>query len=217
MNLMNTNPKAIRILCYGDSNTWGHIPGSGQRYPADKRWTGILQNQLGDGYEIIEEGLGGRTTNIDDPTAEGKNGATYLKSCLRSHYPIDLVVIMLGTNDLKERYGRNPVQIAEGMDEVISLIKNPTFHYGNEPKIVLMSPPIVDESVSGVDEKYLEAEGKSRQLASEYQKIAEKYDCVFINTAEFIKSSKTDGYHLEPVAHKALADILTERIKKIYG
>lgn len=214
---MNTNPNAKRILCYGDSNTWGHIPGNGERYPSNKRWTGLLQLQLGDGFEIIEEGLGGRTTNIDDPTAEGKNGALYLKSCLRSHYPIDLVILMLGTNDLKKRYDRTAFTIAEGIDELLSIIESSDYNYEKKPQIILMSPPLVDESVEGVQEKYFDAEEKSKHLGEEYKKVAEKHGLEFINLSEFIKSSKIDGYHLEAIAHQKLADILTERIKKIYG
>jgi lysophospholipase L1-like esterase len=93
---MNINPKAIRIVCYGDSNTWGYIPGSGERYDPTIRWTGRLQQALGDGFEIIEEGLNSGTTIIDDPNYESKNGAAYLKSCLQSHYSLDIVILMLG-------------------------------------------------------------------------------------------------------------------------
>lgn len=214
---MNTNPHAKRILCYGDSNTWGHIPENGERYPADKRWTGLLQKNLGDAFEIIEEGLGGRTTNIDDPTTEGKNGATYLKSCLRSHYPVNIVILMLGTNDLKERYNRTASQIAEGIGELIAIIENPDYNYNNKPQIMLMAPPTVDESAPGVQEKYRAAGEKSKYLGEEYKKVAEKFNCTFLNAAEFVESSKIDGYHLEAIAHQKLADILTERIQKIYG
>ena len=83
------------ILCYGDSNTWGYIPGTGNRYPRQVRWTGVLQNLLGEKFHVIEEGLNGRTTVMDDPTRIAKNGLPYLRPCLDSHAPIDLVVLML--------------------------------------------------------------------------------------------------------------------------
>ena len=92
------------ILCFGDSNTWGYVPGTGNRYPKQIRWTGLLQNLLGDSFFIIEEGLNGRTTVLDDPTRIAKNGMTYLRPCLDSQAPIDLVVMMLGTNDCKHRF-----------------------------------------------------------------------------------------------------------------
>jgi len=214
---MNTNPKAKRILCYGDSNVWGQIPGTFERYDATIRWTSLLQQLLANDYEIIEEGLPGRTAAIDDPENEGKNGATYLKSCLPSHSPLDLVVLMLGTNDIKKRYAKTPSQITQDIEELLSLIKNPEFNYNKNPDVILLSPPIVDESVNGVQEKYLGSEEKSKNLAQYYQKVAEKYNCEFVDTAKYVTSSKIDGYHWEPEAHQKLAEVLAERIKKIYG
>ena len=97
------------ILCYGDSNTWGYNPSTKERYDRYERWTGILQFTLGDEYHVIEEGLNGRTTVWDEPIeGEYKNGKTYLVSCLESHKPLDLVIIMLGTNDLKKRFSVTP-------------------------------------------------------------------------------------------------------------
>ena len=94
-----------RILCYGDSNTWGYDPASGERFAADIRWTGVLRKVLAsDRFEVIEEGLNGRTTVWDDPIEGQKNGRQYLIPCLESHRPLDLVVILLGTNDLKKRF-----------------------------------------------------------------------------------------------------------------
>jgi lysophospholipase L1-like esterase len=89
---MNVNPKAIRILCYGDSNTWGYIPGSGDRFDPTVRWTGLLQKALGEQFEIIEEGLSSRTTILNDSKRAGKNGAEYLKPCLQTQYPLDIVI-----------------------------------------------------------------------------------------------------------------------------
>ncbi len=213
---MNINSKSVRILCYGDSNTWGYIPGTGERYEASRRWTGLLQKALGEGFEIIEEGLNSRTTDIDDPVNEGKNGASYLKPCLQAHYPLDIVIIMLGTNDLKDRFARTPEQVAQGIDMLLSIIHNFSFNYDKELIVVLLSPPFVDESIAGVQEKYRNAEEKSKQLAELYKKIAEKYHCAFINIAQYVKPSKTDGYHLDPEAHKKIAEVLADKIKTIY-
>ncbi|MBQ9959278.1 MAG: acylhydrolase, partial [Oscillospiraceae bacterium] len=93
-----------RILCYGDSNTWGYIGGVGERFGRDVRWTGRLQTLLGSDYTVIEEGLNSRTTVWDDPVEMHKNGYTYLMPCLQTHRPLDLVIIMLGTNDLERRF-----------------------------------------------------------------------------------------------------------------
>ncbi len=93
------------ILCYGDSNTWGYIPATAGRYPPDVRWPGVMRKLLGEKYNVIEEGLNGRTTVWEDPYKPGRNGLELLIPILDSHNPIDLVVVMLGTNDLKHFYG----------------------------------------------------------------------------------------------------------------
>src|SRR3989338_4272861 len=123
---MNLNSNTKKIICYGDSNTWGCIPDSVERYSVGVRWTGLLQKMLGEDYEVIEEGLNGRTTVLDDPQVEriGKNGKTYLLPCLESQNPLDMVVVMLGTNDTKAKFNRTPQQIAEGLEELIRIIKD---------------------------------------------------------------------------------------------
>lgn len=102
------------VLCYGDSNTYGYDPSDGFRYPESVRWTCRLQKLLGDDYRIIEEGCNGRTTVFDDPIESWKNGRDYLKPCLNSHKPIDIVILMLGSNDLKETFHASAKQIAAG-------------------------------------------------------------------------------------------------------
>jgi lysophospholipase L1-like esterase len=213
---MNINKNAKRILCYGDSNTWGYIPGSGERFSSDMRWTGLLQKALGNNYEIIEEGLNARTTILDDPKYEGKNGKKYLKPCLQTHYPLDLVILMLGTNDLKERFNRTPKQIAKGIETLISIISDPDSNYNHRPKIILMSPPIVNESVNGVNENFLGAEKKSKYLGTLYKNVAEKNKTEFIDLKKFVSPSKTDGCHLKPEAHQKIADLIFEKIKDMY-
>ena len=94
----------ITVLCYGDSNTYGYIPETGMRYPRDIRYPGRLQLLLGEDYAVIEEGCNGRTTIHDDPIDGWKNGLDYLKPCLNSHKPVDIVILMLGSNDLKETF-----------------------------------------------------------------------------------------------------------------
>jgi len=214
---MNTNPNAKRILCYGDSNTWGRIPGITKRYPINLRWPGISQQLLEDAYEIIEEGLSSRTTTIDDTKHIGKNGKTYLVPCLETHNPIDIVILFLGTNDIKERFNRNPKQIRAGIEELIKLIKGYAWNNDNKPpRIILVSPTIVDEAVPGVQEKYKGAQVKSEQLGKEYAELAKKYNLEFVDAAKIVLPSKKDGYHLEPNSHKKLAEAFREKISKLY-
>lgn len=213
---MNINKDSVKVLCYGDSNTWGYIPGTGYRFPVDVRWTGLLQKTLGDSYEIVEEGLNSRTTNLNDPKSEGKNGKAYLLPCLQTHAQIDIVILMLGTNDMKERFARDPQQIAEGVEELVKMIRNLDLYVQEkQPRLILVSPILVDETVDGVKEKYLGAEEKSKQLGDLYKEVAERNNCEFINLVEHVQPSKVDGYHLAPESHKKIAElfhkVLTEK------
>lgn len=206
---MNINPTAKRILCFGDSNTWGYVPATGKRHPSNIRWTGLLQKKLGNDYEIIEEGLNSRTTDLDDPKHIGKNGLKYLRPCLETHDPINLIILMLGTNDMKERFGRKPKRISEGIENLLKTINFFSKEEGTKmPKIILVSPPLVDESVIGVDEKYKGAEEKSKQLGTLFEQIANRYNCQFIDISKYVSPSKKDGYHLEPESHQKIADLL---------
>ena len=212
---MNTNPNAIRILCFGDSNTWGYIPATGERRPLNERWTGMLQKSLGDNYEIIEEGLNSRTTDLDDSKHKGKNGILYLFPCLASHYPLDYIVLMLGTNDLKYRFQREPQRIVDGVQNLINEIKESVNEAEEKmPKVILMCPPIVDESVDGVSnkDKYEGAEAKSKMLPELYKKLAEENNLGYINLQDFVQPSKADGYHLDVESHKIVAELVEKEI-----
>ena len=131
------------ILCYGDSNTWGYNPQTKKRYPYPLRWTSILQKELGSNYEVIAEGLNARTTIWDDPL-QGKylNGQRFLFTCLHTHKPLDLVIIFLGTNDLKERFQASALKVAQGVLTLVEIIK--TSQTGPEktsPEILVIIPP----------------------------------------------------------------------------
>lgn len=213
---MNANADAYRVLCYGDSNTWGKISSpEGKRYPANIRWTGQLQIKSGDKYEIIEEGLGGRTTIFDDPLrGEGKNGKKYLIPCLETHNPIDVVVLFLGTNDLKERFAQTPENISSNIEELIKIIEQVAVNaVGKSPKIILISPSYVDESVPGVQDNYKGAEEKSKKLGYFYQIVANKYGCEFVDIAKYVTPNKIDGYHLSAESHAKIAEIVAEKFK----
>ena len=148
------------VLCYGDSNTYGFDPRNGLRYPSDIRWTGRLQQLLGQDFIVIEEGCNGRTTAFDDPTEPWKNGLPYLKPCLNTHKPIDIVILMLGTNDLKNCFNVSVKEIAEGAGKLVDVIKEFTADkQGFIPKIILVSPPEIGEGIksSPFSEKYDEA------------------------------------------------------------
>ena len=207
----------ITVVAYGDSNTYGYNPRTGLRYPEEIRWTGLLSSHLGNGYRVIEEGCNGRTTVHDDPIDGWKNGLDYLKPCLHSHKPVDIVIMMLGTNDLKSVFDLSAEQIAEGAGVLVDTIQKFTLEkYGYQPKIVLISPPEIGSGIrtSPFYGSFLEdAIDRSRQFPRYYKEVADRYGCVFFNAAEWIRPSEVDSLHLDPEAHRILAEKLSEVIK----
>ena len=204
-----------KILCYGDSNTRGYMPGTGERFPRDVRWTGILRGELGDGYEVIEEGLDGRTTVWDDPIEGYKNGKTYLIPCLESHRPIDLVVMMLGTNELKMRFSLSAYDIAEGVRVLVDIVqKSEAGSDEGPPKLLLMAPPPVAK-LTEFAEMFEGAEAKSKKFSEHYRRIAEEQGCEFFDTSEVIVSSDIDGIHFEADEHHKLGKAVADLVRKI--
>ncbi len=205
------------VLCYGDSNTYGYVPGYGTRYPSDVRWTGRLQTLLGHDYTIIEEGCNGRTTIFDDPVDGWKNGLDYLRPCLNSHKPVDIVIMMLGSNDLKETFHNEAKDVADGAEKLVRVIQSFTEEkQDHAAKIILVSPAEIGEGIADSDfyGAFLEdSVERSRQFAGYYKEVAERNGCVYLNAAEYVKPSKTDSLHFTPEGHAALAGKLAEIIK----
>ena len=204
---MNVNPQAKTILCYGDSNTWGQKPDKSGRFPADVRWTGLLQQALGNDYYVIEEGLGSRTTDLDYDRKPGRNGKTYLEPCLDSQSLLDYVILMLGTNDLKLDFNRSVADIANALGRLVEIIKQKT-----KAEVILVSPILIDDTAPHFSEFYTGyydhgAITKSQQLAGEVQKVAEVTGCTFINAAE-VADPGDDGLHFSLEAHHGLAQQL---------
>ena len=204
------------ILCYGDSNTYGYDPNSGFRYPADVRWPGRLATLLGPNFHVVEEGCNGRTTVFDDPLEGWKNGLGYLKPCLNSHKPVDIVVMMLGSNDLKETFHASPKEIAEGAGVLVETIRNFTMEkQGFIPGIVLISPPEIGEGIADspfYGSFYENAIARSKEFPRYYKEVANRYGCIFVNAAEYIQPSILDSVHLDPEAHRRLAEVVADVI-----
>lgn len=196
------------ILCYGDSNTWGTEPGTGLRYPREVRWPGVLRTDLGREYEVIEEGLGGRTTVWDDPLADFKNGKSYLIPCLDSHQPLDLVIIMLGTNDVQGRFSASAQEIAWGMDVLARIARR-------YAQVLIVSPPVVAH-VPGEDDVYRGAIGKSRELGRLYAEVADDAGCAFLNAALVATSSAIDGIHFDQAEHAKLGRAVAQTVRSIF-
>lgn len=215
---MNINPKATTILCFGDSNTWGQKPDKSSRYPANIRWTGELQRLLGKDYYIIEEGLGSRTTDIEYTKKPGRNGSQYLQPCLESHNPLDFVVIMLGTNDLKTVFNRSPEKIAESINHLVKIVHDyGTNKAGKTPAIILISPILINSNAPNFTKMYAgiynsQSALKSAKLSKFIKTVAEKSNAIFIDASKFADSGD-DGLHLSEESHTRLAEVVAREIE----
>ena len=204
------------VLCYGDSNTWGYDPATQSRFPRDTRWPGALRKNLGDEYLVIEEGLNGRTTVWDDPIELDKNGATYLRPCLQTHKPLDLVIIMLGTNDLKTRFNVNAYEIASGAGVLVDIVKkSETGIDAGVPEILSIAPP---QTVPYPDTQiFVGAVEKSSGFSKEFRRVANEKQVHFLDAGEHVESSALDGIHLEAEMHEKLGHAVAAKIKAILG
>ncbi len=208
-----------KIVAFGDSNTWGYDPSNANgicnRWPDDVRWTGVLQRELGDGFEVINEGLNGRTTVWDDPLEEYRCGKDYLPVAMMTDAPFELLIIMLGTNDLKTRFNVHPYDIAEGAGLLIqrALARPDTFVNG-KPRILLVCPPRlgpISERPFGA--MFGGSEEKSVQLGTYYRVVAERYGVGYLNADDFVKSSDIDALHLDPDQHEILGKKIAAKVK----
>lgn len=218
---------AKRIMIYGDSNTWGYIAvesGTTTRYPEDVRWTGVLRASLGPGYDVIDEGLSARTTDLPDPTlpqisGAGLDGSAYLSAAMATHLPLDLVVIMLGTNDLKKMFGRSPFRIALGVGKLIDIVAQTTGGVGTAyptPKVlVLCPPPLGTIAPQERAERWVGGVEKSKALPVYYEAIAKVAGAEFLDVGKLTATDGIDGVHFTPVAHKVVGIGVAKKVKDI--
>ena len=204
------------ILCFGDSNTYGYIPGGRGRYDQNKRWTGILEKKLGDKYRIIEEGLCGRTTVFNDELRSNRRGIDSIGMIVESHNPIDVLIIMLGTNDCKTRYSASASIIAKGMEEVINIALEKA---KNKPEVLVISPIILGKDIG--DEEFdpefnSNSEKTSQGLDKEFEKMAVKNGYYYLNAADYAVASEIDREHLDEEGHRKLADAIYIKLKSIF-
>jgi lysophospholipase L1-like esterase len=204
------------VLCYGDSNTWGYNPLSQGRYPLEARWVSVLARELGPSYLVIPEGLNGRTTVWPDPVeGEYKSGKTHLTPCLESHYPVDLVVLMLGTNDLKHRFGLSASDIAYGAATLVNMIQRCDFGPdGAAPEVLLIAPPPTRVDGTMFADMFEGADEKSVDLGLRYSLLAEEYGWAFLDAGEVIESSRLDGIHFDADALPKLGAAVAAAVRE---
>lgn len=207
------------VLCYGDSNTYGFNPLNAMRYPENVRWTGRLAALLGEEYRVIEEGCNGRTTVFDDPVDGWKNGLSYLKPCLNSYKPIDIVIMMLGSNDLKNVFAASAETISKGAERLVEEIYDfADTKQSYRPVVIVVSPPEVGPGICSSPFSYAfdkTAVSRSKEFSGYYREMAERNGCIFFNAAEYVKASEADSLHLMPPEHEKLARELYKCIMEI--
>ena len=215
---MNTNPTAKRILCYGDSNTRGRDPsGAGlKRYSSKERRPGILQDLLGNDFEIIEEWLWARTTAFDDPRPElpGRNWLAMLVPILDTHVPLDIIIFMLGTTDTKPMMQATSEDIGEGMRKLIQTVKEfKLINNALPPKILVIVPPIVKDDAEFAATIFQWGTKKGNELIEIYRKIAQEEWVHYLDSSKDIHADETEGVHIDAHQHQVLAKLIYEKIK----
>ena len=204
------------VLCYGDSNTYAFDPYTGGRYPYEKRWTTLLGEKLGGLYEVIPEGLNGRTTAYDRPGAGWKNGVSSFIACLGTHKPVDYLVIMLGTNDCNAGLGLSAEDIAKGMENLVQLAEDTSPELqGYIPQIVVTVPPAITEDFSNSPfawELSPASAQNSRDIAPLYREIAEKHGCLFVDASMSAEVSP-DCMHLTEKGHEEMSELIYKALK----
>jgi len=206
-----------KILCFGDSLTWGFHPETKERMPEECRWPQVMEKELGDHCQVIEEGQCGRTIALDDPAEGEKNGLKYIRPCLESHAPLDLVIVMLGSNDCKQKFSYSGMDIAGEMQIFLEkVIAYRHFRQNDRFRILLVSPPRISEHIRG---SWLEecfgaehAQKVSSELALWYLKLSKIYQCSYMDAAEYVTASRADGCHLDEDAQVILGKAIAEKI-----
>lgn len=214
------------IVCFGDSNTHGCSPDTtdcadgGWRFSEEQRWTCRLQKQLGDDFLVSEEGLAGRTTVFRDPMQERASGLDDIYTVLMTHEPVDLLIIMLGTNDTKERFGCSPEVIGNGLELLVRKAQSILCWRDNKPNILIVSPPAIGEGMLNhpcVTEMGKSSPEKSRRLAEVFRLKAEINACHFMDAEGVAEFNQVDFMHLSSKGHRQLADALTEKVMEIFS
>ncbi|GAB1483545.1 SGNH/GDSL hydrolase family protein [Treponema sp.] len=210
------------ILCYGDSNTWGANPSGASRFGPHIRWPGVLRDELNQyataserDYWVVEEGLCGRTTCREDPVEGDKNGLRQLIPILDSHKPLDLVIVMLGTNDLKVRFNPTAWDIAQGAQLVgKSVLSSATGEGDTAPKLLLIAPPPTAK-LTYFRPMFGSCKEISEAMAARYRQFATEIGAEFLDAGSIIVSSDLDGIHLEASEHRKLGLAVAAKVKEI--
>ena len=207
------------ILVYSDSISWGIIPMSRNRFAFEQRWPGILENnlnKLGQDVRVIEDCLNGRRTIYEDPVRSGRNGLIGLSQRIEVNSPLELVILMLGTNDFQANHDHTALDAAKGMKALIDEIRHTTLEPGMiKPKILVIAPPPILEPKGDIAMKFKDGHKKCVGLAKAYKKLCEDESCNFFDAEKVTTSSKIDGVHFDLDQHAKFGDAISDYVKNL--
>ncbi len=206
--------KLKTILCYGDSITWGYNPEDGTRFEYYQTWPGVMEKSLGSGYRVITEAISGRTTCWDLPYAPYRNGAEFLPMLLESHSPLDLVILMLGLNDLMKLVGKTADESAWGLLSLIRIILSPVFG-GTPPKILIIAPPSIGNLSAFNKMAFGRKKGESKKLVECYKAVAEVSKSEFMDSNKYLKVSDIDGLHPLPDQYEIFGKAVADKVREM--
>ena len=215
-----------RVLCFGDSNTWGFVPvptPPSSRYARELRWPQVMGVALGPNVTVIEEALNGRTTDLADPAnpllgGAGLDGAAYLPAALASHLPLDAVVIMLGTNDLKAHFARAPARIAQGARRLLNVARTLDGGVGTaypNPRLLLLCPPPLGTLSPAFADMFAGGGAKSRELPPLFAAAAQAAGAAFLDAGTVIATDGVDGVHLSADMQRRLGLAVAEAVGEL--
>lgn len=204
------------VLCFGDSLTYGFDPASGARFAPDDRWPDVMAQRLGPEHTVITEALPGRTTVFDSPYAVTRSGAAMLPVVLESHAPVDLVILMLGTNDLQAPLELSARHAASGLWTLIDLVnRSAAGPQAGKPACLVVAPPPFGDPSGFMGIPFEGRQEESRELPRHYRTICEQTGTAFIDSGEFVQTSPVDGVHLDEAAQRALGEALAPRVAEL--
>jgi len=208
-----------QILVYGDSLSWGVIPGTRRRLPFEQRWPGVMETQLNSarqGVRVIEDCLNGRRTVLEDPMRPGRNGLVGIGQRMEVHSPLALAIVMLGVNDFQSFYTFNAWQSSQGIAAIVRAMRAAPIESGMPvPSILIVSPPPITAPAGDNVQKFLGAEIKCTGLADAFRAVAESEGCAFFDAGSVARLSAIDGIHMDADQHEALGSALTGKVSEI--
>ncbi|WP_417671170.1 SGNH/GDSL hydrolase family protein [Roseibium sp.] len=207
------------VLCFGDSLTWGFQPGTRTRYGHGQRWTRLLQRELGGEYYVVEDGVNGRTTVFEDPVRGDKNGLVHLATSRKAHMPIDVLVMMLGTNDLQSRFNMSAGAIGSAMSRLVEFARteNLADPESRAPTVLLISPPpLGDFANSPLEAMFCEKSiAESRKLKDVYAALADQYGIAYFDAGSVVRVSDVDSVHWDAEMQAPFAQAVAGEVRKL--